>query len=191
MRIRISEMEDVINCLTELEKLKTVERGLHVGDRKESSAEHSWSCMLIADILLEYTEEPLNRLKVLEYLLYHDLVEVYAGDAKFNNPEEMRLKQAKEEEALLRISNNLPDSERFLRIMQEYENRVTREAEFAKAIDCIDSCVRNLNDDRASNEDGFTEILIREKYQPHVSKFPFILELFEVLMSKLVAQNKV
>ena len=103
----------------------------------------------------------------------------------------MRLKQAREEEALSKISNNLPDSERFLRIVQEYEQRATREAEFAKAIDCIDSCVRNLNDTRASNEDGFTEKLIRNKYQPHVSKFPFILELFEVLMSKLVAQNKV
>ena len=184
-------MEELITCLAELEKLKTVERGLYVGDRKESSAEHSWSCMLIADILLEYTEESLNRLKVLEYLLYHDLVEVYAGDAKFNNPEEMRQKRAKEEEALLKISNNLPDSKRFLRIVQEYEKRANREAEFAKAIDCIDSCVRNLNDKKASNKDGFTEELIRDKYLPHVSKFPITLELFEVLMSKLVAQNKV
>ena len=33
---------------------------------------------------------------MLEFLLYHDVVEVYAGDAKFNNPEEMRLKHQKE-----------------------------------------------------------------------------------------------
>ena len=34
-------MEKLIECLTELEKLKTVERGLNVGRRKESTAEHS------------------------------------------------------------------------------------------------------------------------------------------------------
>ena len=47
-------MQELIKCLAELEKLKTIERGLNVGNRKESTAEHSWSCMLIADILMDY-----------------------------------------------------------------------------------------------------------------------------------------
>ncbi len=184
-------MEQLIKSLTELEKLKTVERGLNVGNRKESSAEHSWSCLLIADILLDYVDEPLERLKVFEYLLYHDVVEVYAGDAKFNDPSQMKLKQEKEEKALEKISSFLPNAERFQSIMHEYEQRKTRESEFAKAIDCIDSCIRNLNDDSASKEDGLTESLIRKKYHPHVSKFPITLELFENLMKKLVEQEKV
>ena len=185
------KIEQLIISLTELEKLKTVERGLNVGNRKESSAEHSWSCLLIADLVIEYVNEPLDRLIVFEYLLYHDVVEVYAGDAKFNNPEEMRLKQEKEEKALEKISSFLPNSDRFQRIMSEYEHRKTRESEFAKAIDCIDSCIRNLNDENASNKDGFTESLIREKYQPHVSKFPITEELFERLMERLVELEKV
>ena len=143
-------MQALIHCLKELEKLKTVDRGLQVGDRKESSAEHSWSCMLIADILLDQLDEPLDRLKVMEYLLYHDLVEVYAGDAKFNDPEAMKVKEEKEEKAMKQISSLLPSAVRYNRIMHEYEGRETREAEFAKAIDCIDSCIRNLNDDRAT-----------------------------------------
>ncbi|XMB67520.1 hypothetical protein RI065_03070 [Mycoplasmatota bacterium zrk1] len=48
-------MEKLITCLTELEELKLVDRGLNVGNRKESTAEHSWSCMLIADIQLYQT----------------------------------------------------------------------------------------------------------------------------------------
>ena len=184
-------MEQLIKSLTELEKLKTVERGLNVGNRKESSAEHSWSCLLIADMVLDYIDEPLDRLKVYEYLLYHDVVEVYAGDAKFNNPDEMKMKLEKEEMALRKILSFLPNAERFQKIITEYENRETRESEFAKAIDCIDSCIRNLNDDSRTNEDGFTESLIRQKYEPHVSKFPFTLELFESLMNKLIAQKKV
>ncbi|NAS13896.1 HD domain-containing protein [Poritiphilus flavus] len=184
-------MEQLIKSLTELEKLKTVERGLNVGNRKESSAEHSWSCMLIADVVLDYMEEPLDRLKVFEYLLYHDVVEVYAGDAKFNNPEEMKLKQEKEEKAIQKITSFLPNAGRFEKILHEYENRETRESEFAKAVDCIDSCIRNLNDSNASKEDGFTEDLIRQKYHPHVSKFQFTLELFENLMRQLIALEKV
>ena len=55
--------------------------------------------MLVADILIDFVSEPLNKLKVFEYLLYHDVAEIYAGDAKFNNPEEMRHKQQREEAA--------------------------------------------------------------------------------------------
>lgn len=184
-------IDNLIQSFTELEKLKTVERGLNVGRRKESSAEHSWSCLLIADLVIDFTNEPLDRLKVFEYLLYHDVVEVYAGDAKFNNPEEMKLKHEKEEKALVKIESFISNRDRFKKIMSEYENRTTREAEFAKAIDCLDSCVRNLNDEGATKNDGFTENLIRSKYLPHVSKFDITLQLFEALMEKLVELEKV
>lgn len=183
-------MENLIKALTELEKLKTIERGINVGNRKESSAEHSWSCMLIADILLDYIDEPLDRLKVFEYLLYHDVVEVYAGDAKFNNPEEMKLKAEKEEKAMEKILSFIPNPDRFSHIMHEYESRSTRESQFAKAVDCLDACIRNLNDENKSKEDGFTKELIHQKYFPHVSKFPFAQELFDQLMIKLVELKK-
>ncbi len=178
--------ETLIEAISELEKLKTVERGLNVGSRKESSAEHSWSCILIADILFDFLEEPLDRMKVFEYLLYHDVVEVYAGDAKFNNQEEMKMKKEKEETAFKRIVSFIPNNERFSRIITEYESRETKEAQFAKAIDCIDSCVRNLNDNRKAGENNFSEESIRKKYLPYVSKFKITLKLFEALMGKLV-----
>lgn len=184
-------MEELIECLTELEKLKAVDRGLNVGERKESTAEHSWSCMLIADILLDMVDEPLDRLKVLEYLLYHDLVEVYAGDAKFNDPEEMRLKEKKEKSSIKKIVSVLPRPRRYEEIVEGYESRTSREAQFAKAIDCLDSCVRNLNDDRKSASDGFTEDLIRNKYYPHVSRFELTRGLFDAMMERLRQQNKV
>jgi putative hydrolase of HD superfamily len=185
------EIEKLVHCLSELERLKQVERGLNVGNRKESTAEHTWSCMLLADILIDLIDEPLDRLKVLEYLLYHDVVEVYAGDAKFNNPAEMQLKAQKEILAKAKILKLLPKPERYDAITSAYENKATREAYFAKAIDCLDACIRNLNDENASKEDGFTEVLIRQKYYPHVSKFGLTHQLFEWLMTELSAQNKI
>ncbi|MBS1520179.1 MAG: HD domain-containing protein [Bacteroidetes bacterium] len=183
-------MDNLIIALTELEKLKHVERGTNVGSRKESTAEHSWSCMLIADLLIDYAGEPLDRLKVMEYLLYHDIVEVYAGDAKFNDPAAMALKHQNEEAAFAQIKTFIPNPNRFERIISEYETRTSREAEFAKAVDCLDACVRNINDDTKSSNDGFTEALIRNKYLPHVSKFNITMELFETFITKLVELKK-
>ncbi len=183
-------MDKLIACLSELEKLKTVERGLNVGNRKESTAEHSWSCLLIADILIDYIDEPLDRLSVFEFLLYHDLVEVYAGDAKFNNPEELRVKEEKEKAANKKILAIIPNPERYESIIERYESRESRETQFAKAVDCLDTCIRNLNDDKKNPADGFTETLIREKYNPHVSQFEFTQKLFETLMNKLKQENK-
>ena len=102
----------------------------------------------MADILLEYIDEPLDRLKVPEYLLYHDLVEVCARDAKFNDPQESGLKHEKERAPMNRIVAILPNSKRYGQIMQEYELRETRGALFAKAVDCLDAYVRDLNDDK-------------------------------------------
>lgn len=188
--LKIITVEKLIKALTELEKLKTVERGTQVNGRKESTAEHSWSCILIADILIDYIEEPLDRLKIIEYLIYHDIVEIYAGDAKFNDPVQMKLKHAKEAEAFEKIMSIIPNAERFSAILNSYEQRVTRESQFAKAVDCLDSCIRNLNDDSKTSSDGFTEKLIREKYLPHVSQFKVTLELYEILMEKLRTANK-
>lgn len=183
-------MDKLIKTLTEFEKLKTVERGTSVGFRKESTAEHSWSCIMIADILLEHVEEPLDRLKVIEYLIYHDVVEIYAGDAKFNNPSELALKHEKEEAAFETIKTFLSSPNRFERIISEYEDKSNREAQFAKAVDCLDACIRNINDDGKNSEDGFTLELITTKYFPHVSKFPITLQLFEHFVNKLRESGK-
>lgn len=183
-------LNDLVFCLSELEKLKTIERGLNVGQRKESSAEHSWSCMLLADILIDQVNEPLNRLKVLEFLLYHDLVEVYAGDAKFNDADALAKKSSKELAAFEKIQSFIPNKKRFSTIIHDYEARNCREAKFAKAIDCLDSCIRNLNDSSPRQKIGFTEALIRAKYKIPIAEFPLLEKLFENIMAQLKTAKK-
>jgi len=184
-------MNDLIHCLTQLERLKTVERGCTVGKRKESTAEHSWNSILIADIVLEFIDEPLNRARVLELLLYHDLVEVYAGDAKFNDPKQMKVKKEKEHKAMEKIQSFLPNKTRYKSLMEEYENRSSREAYFAKAIDCLEGLINALNEKRKPKLDGFPEKLLREKYEPYVRKFDFTNNLFEEIMKRLKEQDKI
>lgn len=68
-------MEDYKKVLV-LYQLKAVYRACDVDDRKESSAEHSWGCMILADYFLSKMKLKLDRTKVMDILLYHDLVEV-------------------------------------------------------------------------------------------------------------------
>ena len=61
-------MED-LQKLRKLYHLKNVERANTVKDRKESSAEHSWSCLILADYFLtKMQNHHLDRLKVYELL---------------------------------------------------------------------------------------------------------------------------
>lgn len=61
-------------------KLKSVNRHNSQGSRKESSAEHAWSCLILADYFMEKVKQKLDRVKVYEMLLYHDVVEIKTGD---------------------------------------------------------------------------------------------------------------
>ena len=146
--------------------------------------------MLLGDILIDLVDEPLDRLKVMEFLLYHDLVEVYAGDAKFNNIEELKVKKEKEDMAMQQILSFIPNAQRYSDIISDYESKKSREAKFAKAIDCLDSCIRNLNDNSPRMDNGFSEELIRNKYTKHVSEFDLLLDLFEKVMYKLKKSGK-
>ena len=72
-------IEDILK-LKRINKLKFVERRNSVGERKESPAEHSWSCLIIADYFIDKIKQKLDKLKVYNLLIYHDLVEIESGD---------------------------------------------------------------------------------------------------------------
>lgn len=74
---------DELQRIRKLYKLKSVYRDSSVGNRKESSAEHSWSCLMLADYFIEKMNLKIDRIKVYELLMYHDLVEIEAGDTLY------------------------------------------------------------------------------------------------------------
>lgn len=79
---------ETINKLRKFYHLKNVDRDAVVGKRKESSAEHSWSTLILADYFLNImNDKSLNRLKVYELLLYHDIVEIESGDIPIHHTE--------------------------------------------------------------------------------------------------------
>ena len=77
-------MQSIIDFILELDKLKAVTRktrplGL---ERYENSAEHSWHLAMLALILAEHANEPLDVPKVVKMVLVHDIVEIDANTNK-------------------------------------------------------------------------------------------------------------
>lgn len=167
-------------------QLKHVERNAPVGKRKESPAEHSWSCLILADYFLNKMKkkdrEALDRLKVYELLMYHDVVEIEAGDICISKEEERKNKTQKEKEAAHILKEHLPVELRgkFLALFEEFEARKTKEAKFAKAIDALDAEIHEL--DYKEDWRGWTEEFLRRKKGPLVEEFPELKQAFEEIM---------
>src|SRR6267378_3485595 len=89
-------------------KLKSVYRWCTVDNRKESSAEHSWGCLMLADLFLSAMSEKIDRLKVYELLMYHDLVEIEVGDSVLHPDVKNGDKTKKELEGSKVLADKLP-----------------------------------------------------------------------------------
>ena len=99
---------DELLKLHDLYLLKEVERKTTVKERFESSAEHTYSCFILADYFLDLMGEKLDRGRVMQLLLYHDMVEIYAGDTFILDDTGRAEKKAKEHQALEVLKKKLP-----------------------------------------------------------------------------------
>lgn len=180
-------MED-IDKLKTVFKLKEVHRVGPVQNRKESSAEHSWGSMVIADYFLERSNlQKINRERVMELLLYHDLVEIEAGDTDFNDDEAQKSKKEKEKKGFVALSSKLPLllAERYKKLHEEYENINTIESKFAHAVDKIEPVLHALNYKKDWLEKGYAEELIISKKIKYIEPFPELVEFFKQLIKYL------
>jgi len=171
-----------INRLREIYRLKEVERSNSVGVRKESSAEHSWSCLILADYFLSKSKLKINRLKVYELLMYHDLVEIETGDICISKVEERKNKDENERKASAILAQKLPSplQKKFKYLFQEFLEQKTIESRFAKAIDHLDAELHEL--DYKEDWKGWTEEFLRSKKEHLFKEFPEMADVFEKVM---------
>ena len=81
--IKDLNLQKQLSFIVEVDKVKNIMRRtlLIDGSRRENDAEHSWHLAIMAMLLTEYAEDKNFTLdKVLKMVIFHDLVEVYAGD---------------------------------------------------------------------------------------------------------------
>lgn len=138
-------IDAALQFILECDKLKAVERRSRpVGmTRRENSAEHSWSLVLMAITLAPEVDPALDLLRILKMLTLHDIVEIDAGDT-FCYADQSN-KAALEEAAADRIFHILPAdrAEEFLTLWREFEEGITPEAKFANAMDRLMPLLQN------------------------------------------------
>lgn len=176
-------MPSDLEKLRKIYELKSVYRENSVKERKESSAEHSWSCLILADYFLDKFKYDLDKVKVYELLMYHDLVEIESGDVPIHHEEKRKSKSVEELEAAKVLKWQIPEQlgEKFHELFLEFEECKTNEAKFAKAIDRLDAIMHEM--DYKEDWKGWTEAMLR-KYNEHYYKdFPEMERLFEEMTS--------
>jgi putative hydrolase of HD superfamily len=147
--------------VVEVDALKSVLRRNDVADssRRENTAEHSWSVALMAMVLAEHADEPVDVGTVVRMAVVHDLVEVDAGDTYIYDEAAMHGQEARERGAADRIFGLLPaDQGRALRALwEEFETGTTAEARFARAVDRMAGFLLNhASGGRSWQEHGVT-----------------------------------
>ena len=174
-----------LHKLRKFYQLKTVYRKNTVTGRKESSAEHSWSCLILADYFLSQMKEKLDRLKVYELLMYHDVVEIEAGDVCISDEKGRIGKKERELQAVQVLKKDIPNvlKEKFAALFHEFEEEKTREAKFAKAIDALDAQIHEM--DYKGDWKGWPADFLQKKKGHLFEEFPELKETFQKLMEYL------
>lgn len=156
--------------IEELDKNKGIGRQTYIlkGDRKENDAEHMFHLAVMAAVLSEYANEPVDVLKVMTMVLIHDVVEIDAGDTYAYDTVGNATKREREVKAADRIFHILPpDQEEYFRgLWEEFEENETPEARFANALDKVQPTMLNhASGGRAWKEHGVAISQILERNQ--------------------------
>ncbi|MBR2991845.1 MAG: HD domain-containing protein [Clostridiales bacterium] len=131
----------------ELDKEKNVFRQTHLSGhgRNENDAEHAWHMAIMAYLLKEYSNEPVDIARVMIMCLIHDVVEIDAGDTYAYDAEGLATQKAREDAAKERIFSLLPEDQKaeFTAIFDEFEANETAEAKFAHSMDNFQPLILN------------------------------------------------
>ena len=135
----------------EIDKEKNILRQTHLSGhgRNENDAEHAWHMAIMAYLLREYSNEPVDITRVMLMCLIHAVVEIDAGDTYAYDEEGKKTQKAREEAAKERIYSLLPEDqkEELAAIFDEFEESKTPESKFAHAMDNLQPLMLNNSND--------------------------------------------
>ncbi|MFN8446416.1 MAG: HD domain-containing protein [Caldilineaceae bacterium] len=170
----MSRLEQQIAFIVEIDKLKHIYRKTKVIGaeglgpvRHENSAEHSWHIALMAIVLLEHSNAPVDLLKVIKMLLVHDIVEIDAGDTFAFADQSNKSKD--ESAAAERIFGLLPEEQgkEFMELWQEFDAQASAEARYANSMDRLMPVLHNMNTQGGSWADhGITRTQVNKRLSP-------------------------
>ena len=174
----------------EIDKEKNIFRQTHLSGhgRNENDAEHAWHMAIMAYLLKEYSNEPVDIGKVMLMCLIHDIVEIDAGDTYAYDAENLKTQKAREDAAKERIFSILPEDqkEELIKLFDEFEAYETAESKFAHAMDNLQPLIlNNSNGGSDWREHGVT----KEQVYGRQSKTKLGSERLYEVTDKLIQEN--
>lgn len=134
-----------------IDKQKNILRQTHLSGhgRRENDAEHAWHIAVMAYVLREYANDPVDIAKVMLMCLTHDLVEIEAGDTYAYDDAALKTQCEREAAAKEKIYALLPDDQRaeLSALFDEFEANTSAEAKFAHAMDNLQPLLLNDSND--------------------------------------------
>ncbi len=143
----MDKLERQMRFLLELDKQKEIGRQTYLADgsRKEGDAEHAWHMAVMAFLLTDYANEPIDVLKAVKMALMHDVVEIDAGDTYAYDTKGNQTKRDREQKAADRIYGMLPEEQarEYRALWEEFEAMETPEARFVNTLDKVQPVLLN------------------------------------------------
>ena len=123
-------LQKQLNFILEIDKEKNIFRQTHLSGhgRRENDAEHAWHMAIMAYLLQEYSNEPVDVARVMLMCLLHDVVEIDAGDTYAYDADGLKTQKAREDAAKQRIYSLLPDDQKrgLMAVFDEFEADETK-----------------------------------------------------------------
>lgn len=185
-----SRIDRQFDFIREIDKEKFITRQTFLSDakRRENDAEHAWHMAIMAYLLKEYSNEPVDIGKVMLMCLIHDIVEIDAGDTYAYDAENLKTQKAREDAAKERIFSILPEEqkEELIKLFDEFEAYETAESKFAHAMDNLQPLIlNNSNGGSDWREHGVT----KEQVYGRQSKTKLGSERLYEVTDKLIQEN--
>ena len=140
-------LKQQLDFALEIDKEKNIFRQTHLSGhgRNENDAEHAWHMAIMAYLLQEYANEPVDLGRVMLMCLIHDIVEIDAGDTYAYDTEGLKTQKAREDAAKERIFSLLPEDQKqkLTQLFDEFEEFQTPESKFAHAMDNLQPLLLN------------------------------------------------
>lgn len=191
----MSDLKNLMSFVDFINRFREIVRVVDMkgSDRRENDAEHSYQLGVVALYLIDKDSLHLNKQKVLEYALLHDLVEIYAGDTYFLSGKTKEDKHSSEYKAYQKIISDFPSFKTYKKRIKEYENKENKEARFVYVLDKILPAIniyinegKTLKIENAKFEDVIKNKSEKIKYSDELKEyFEDLLELFKKDKSKL------
>jgi 5'-deoxynucleotidase YfbR-like HD superfamily hydrolase len=162
-------------------------------DHSESVAEHLYGMQLLAQYFLplEDPERCWDKARIYEMITAHDMSEIENGDViSWIKTSEMRAQEALDLEiTLAKAPKSMRIALTFL--TKEYEDQLTIESKFCKAIDKIEPLVHVFRDNKRKlfYDNKTTAERSLSVKEPYVKEFTFISKFARVIHDELVAHD--